>query len=359
MACIIAGCKTTGSSAPETGDGVFRIAVAGVTHGHLGEVARRVDRGDFEVVGVAESNDEYRADNALTGLVPEERFYKSLTKMLDETKPEAVVAYGSTKQHLEVIKACAERHIDVMVEKPLCTTMKEAEEIRKLADKYGINVLVNYETTWYASNAYVKQCVDNDMLGKLFKIEVYDGHSGPVEIQCEQRFLDWLTDPELNGAGALFDFGCYGADLATWLFGGKEPRTVSCVTKTNKPEVYPKVDDDATILVEYDDAVVEINASWCWPFNRKDMRVYGLDGSIYQKDPVRVMLQDNDRANEFEAPALEAPYDDSFRWLKALERGEIQLEKADRQGLENNITVVRILDAARKSAKTGKPVTLK
>lgn len=62
--------------------------------------------------------------------------------------------------------------LDVMVEKPLCTTVKEAEEIRKLADKYGINVLVNYETTWYASNAYVKQSIDNDMLGKVFKIEV-------------------------------------------------------------------------------------------------------------------------------------------------------------------------------------------
>lgn len=361
IAALTACTSASGTKAIDenTNDSPLRVGVAGVTHGHLGEVRRRIGRGDFEVVGVSEEIDEYRLDNDLTGLVPEDLFFKSLGDMLDRTKPEVVVAYGSAHDHLAVVRECAPRHIDVMVEKPLCTSVKEAEEIEKLARKYGIRVLVNYETTWYASNEYVKKSVDGGMLGKVFKIEVYDGHSGPFEIGCAKRFTDWLTDPELNGAGALFDFGCYGADLATWLFGGKEPRSVSCVLKNNKPEVYTRVDDDATILVEYDDAVVEINASWCWPFNRKDMRVYGLDGSIYQKDPDMVMLQDNDGSSEFKAPALESPYNDSFLWLKALERGEIELETADRQGLENNITVVKILDAARKSARTGKPVRIR
>lgn len=358
--CAFAFTSEAAGSDDNTADPApLRLAVAGVTHGHLGEVRSRVKRGDFIVVGVSEKNDEYRKNNSLTGLVPEDRFYSSLAEMLDATKPEVVVAYGPANEHLAVVKECAPRHIDVMVEKPMATTVKDAEEMAALARRYGIKVLTNYETTWYAANAYVKQNVDAGKYGKIYKMEVYDGHQGPFEINCSKRFTDWLTDPVMNGAGALFDFGCYGADIATWLFNGKKPVSVSAVLKTNKPEKYPKVDDDATVVVEYDDAIVEINASWCWPFNRKDMRIYGLNGSVYQMNNKKLMEQGGNEKSEFEAPALAAPYNDSFRWLKAVERGEIQLEPYDRQGLETNVMVVKILDAARTSARTGKAVKIK
>jgi len=61
---------------------------------------------------------------------------------------------------------------------------------------------------------------------------------------------------------------------------------------------------------------------------------------------------------EFIAPALQAPYDNSFRYLKAAVRGEINIEPSDLSALENNLTVMRILDAALRSAKTGKAVKL-
>ena len=56
---------------------------------------------------------------------------------------------------------------------------------------------------------------------------VHDGHQGPKEIGCSKEFLAWLTDPVLNGAGALNDFGCYGADLMTWLMHGQKPIAVT------------------------------------------------------------------------------------------------------------------------------------
>lgn len=356
IAAAIAACISLNAqeSAP------LKLGVAGVTHGHLHQVKIRVDRGDFEVVGVSEDNDTYRKDNDLAGLVPQDRFYKSLEEMLDKTKPEVVVAYGSIKDHMDVVRACAPRGIHVMVEKPLCTTVKEAEVIRALAAKHNIKVLVNYETSWYASNTYVKNSIDSGRYGEIFRIDVYDGHYGPVELGCSKAFTDWLTDPVLNGGGALFDFGCYGANLATWIFGGKQPLSVSAVTHTHKPNIYPKVDDDATIQLDYGNATVQINASWCWPFQRKDMWVYGLEGSVYQMNETMVSEKNEGKGTtSFEAPALKAPYDDSFRLLKAVVRGEIELAPSDLHSLENNITVVKILDAARESAAKGKVVKLK
>ncbi len=337
----------------------LRVGVAGVTHDHLGGVVSALQGGDVEVVGVWEADARYIHNNALSGKVPDALFYSQLEKMLDETRPEAVVAYGSIKDHLAVVEACAPRGIHVMVEKPLGATLKDARKMAALARKYGILLLTNYETTWYASNTYVRQQVKEGKLGKLFRIDVYDGHEGPAEIGCSRKFLDWLTDPVLNGGGAVIDFGCYGANLATWLLEGKAPRKVFAVLRQNKPSVYPKVDDDAQIMLQYEDVTVNIGASWCWPTGRKDMYVYGLGGYLYQRTPEKVSgLRDGSFIPEFSAPALPAPYDNSFRYLKAAVRGEIAVGPEDLSSLENNLTVMRILDAAIRSARTGKAITL-
>jgi predicted dehydrogenase len=96
-----------------------------------------------------------------------------------------------------------------------------------------------------------------------------------------KEFFDWLTDPVRNGAGALFDFGCYGANLMTWLMDGQRPIAVTAVTQHFQPNVYPAVEDEATILVEYPAAQGIIQASWNWPFDRKDMEIYGRTGQIF------------------------------------------------------------------------------
>ena len=337
----------------------LRLAVAGVTHGHVGEVAGRIGRGDFEVVGVSEENDTYRTNNALSSKVSPEVFYKSLTEMLDQTKPEVVAAYGSIKDHLAVVEAAAPRGIDVMVEKPLAATYEDALRIKQLAQQYGIKVVTNYETTWYSTNHYAKQLVDEGKIGEVRRINVHDGHQGPFEINCEERFTDWLCDPVLNGGGAVMDFGCYGADIVTWIRKGERPQSVYAVLQQNKPDKYPKVDDDATIVLQYPGMTAQIMASWCWPWNRKDMYIYGDKGYIFQRTGTRMdTLIGEDLSTDVSVPKLEQPYDDAFRYLKAVVRGDIKMQPYDLGGLENNVIVVEILEAAKMSAATGTRVVL-
>ena len=341
-------------------DSPLRIGVSGVAHGHLWNLINAMNRGDFVIVGVAEENPEFRAHNNLVGRLPKEKFYASLTEMLDKEKPEVVVDYGSILHHMTTVEACAPKGVHVMVEKPLATTYRQALRMEELAKKYGIKIMVNYETTWYAANHHLKSLSDRGQLGKLTRIEVYDGHQGPKEIGCDNMFLSWLTDPVENGGGAVIDFGCYGVNLATWLLGGQKPKSVYAVLQHNKPQVYPKVDDDATILLEYDGCTVQVMGSWCWPMNRKDMYVYGLRGYAYQKNNNRMqLLVDGRQGREFNAPKLLPPYDDSYRYLKALVRGEIEEQPSDLSALQNNILVVRILEAAIRSAQTGKAVIIR
>ena len=333
----------------------LRIGVAGVSHGHIHEVISKAHRGDFTVVGVWEANDSLRAATHLHDKVDGALFYADLDRMLDQTQPEAVVAFGPVYDHLQVVEACAPRGIHVMVEKPLAVSVEHAHRIADLARRYGIIVMTNYETTWYATNDEAFRLVRAGVIGEITRMNIFDGHQGPVEIGGGTEFLAWLTDPKLNGGGAVMDFGCYGANLATKMFLGEKPLKVSGVLKQQKPHIYPKVDDDATIVLEYPTATVEIMASWNWPMNRKDMHIYGSRGYIYQDTATDMRLYTGGRETHLAPQRLPAPYDDSFRYLAALVRGEITMAPYDLSALENNVTVVEILEAAKQNA-TGSPV---
>ncbi|NDV67318.1 Gfo/Idh/MocA family protein [Dysgonomonas sp. 25] len=337
----------------------LRLAVAGVSHGHIWEVVSRIDRGDFTVVGVYEQDDFLRKNNGLVDKVANSKFYGDLSRMLDETKPEVVVAYGSIYDHLSVVEACAPRGIHVMVEKPLAVNKEHATRITELARKHNIKVLTNYETTWYSTNHEAYRMIkEQGRIGEITRINIYDGHEGPIEIGCGKEFTDWLTDPVLNGGGAVIDFGCYGANLATWLFDGEKPLSVYAVLKTQKPDIYPKVDDDATIMLEYPKATVEIMASWNWPMSRKDMHIYGSKGYICQDTPTAMRVGKGNKVDKLEPAPLAYPYNDSFYYLKAVVRGDIPLEKTDLSSIDNNLIVVEILQAAIESARTGCAVKL-
>src|SRR4051794_32933562 len=266
----------SGAAAPP-----LRLGMAGLVHGHASRfLGRYRDSRDIELVGIAEADRDVAARYIQRSRLDPSSVYASLEAMLDRAKPQAVVAFTSTACHLQVVRACAARKIPVMMEKPLAVGVDQGRAIEELAAESGIRVLVNYETTWYASNHAAYALAREDALGEIRKVVIHDGHRGPKEIGVQPEFLAWLTDPERNGAGALFDFGCYGANLMTWFMDGRRPDTVTAITQNLKPEVYPRVDDEATIVLTYPKAQAIIQASWNWYFGRKDLEVYGQSGYV-------------------------------------------------------------------------------
>jgi predicted dehydrogenase len=342
----------------------LRVAIAGLVHGHVsGFLQRYQHRPDLEIVGIAEPDQKLATQYAERFGLAHERFSSDLDQLLQKTHPDAVLTYTSTFDHRRVVEICARRGVSVMMEKPLAVSLDDARAIEKAARDGRIHVLVNYETTWYRSNHAAYDLAHDNSIGAIRKVVVHDGHSGPKEIGVGPEFLAWLTDPKLNGGGALFDFGCYGADLMTWLMDGRRPDSVTAVTQQIKPDVYPRVDDEATIVLTYPKAQAIIQASWNWPFDRKDMEVYGTNGSVItvRRDDIRVRRKSDQQssANEEQVAAkpIAAPYDDPIAELRA-----VIFNGAKPDGLtslETNVIVTEILDAARRSAATGKTVRLK
>jgi predicted dehydrogenase len=334
----------------------LKVAVVGLSHDHAHEIMRAFQKGRIQLLGIAEKDTSLVARYKKDYQVPDTLFFPDTETMLDQVGPDVVMAYNPIDEHLAVAEVCLPMKIPLMVEKPLATTVADAQTMAQLARDNNTHLWTNFETTWYGSNQQLKTLVGKSGFGKITKMIAKDGHEGPKEIGCSPEFLAWLTDPVKNGGGALMDFGCYGANLMTWLQNGKRPIAVTAVTKQLKPEVYPKVDDDATITVEYEDATGIIEASWDWPYSIKSLEVYGADSSYHA--PNGEILFKNGNPIESEKIALEQDYyQDHIAYLEAVLFGKIQPEN-DLSSLSNNLIVVEILEAAKKSAETGKRIEL-
>ena len=337
-----------------------RVVIVGLVHGHVkGFLHALPQNHDATLVAIVEPDTalaaqyrtEYKLDPAL--------FHTDLEETLRTLKPDAVLVYTTIQDHRRVIVAAAQHGIASMVEKPLTTTVADALAVRDASRRYHVPVLVNYETTWYSSNAEALRLVADGKLGTVRKVVVHDGHEGPKEIGVGPEWLPWLTDPVRNGAGALFDFGCYGADLLTVMMHGKAPLTVTAVSQTDKPQTYPRVEDDSTVILRYDGAQGVLMPSWDWSFARKDMEVYGTEGTAVTVGPSDIRTRFRPAKQETVGPAAALPLQqsNSLGYLAAILHGQVQ-PAGDLSSLDTNLVVMQILDAARTSAATGRTVTL-
>lgn len=336
----------------------IRVAIAGLNHDHIHGILNQYEKGLVDIVGIAEPSTQLWEKYRKLYHLPDSLYFKDLKKMLLLKKPDAVLGYNAVANHVDIVRICAPLGIHVMVEKPLAATLQQAKEMEALALKYHIKILTNYETTWYASYHDVYKTVNEDSIGSIKKMVFHDGHQGPKEIGCSPEFLSWLTDPVLNGAGPLNDFGCYGADLITWFMKGQKPIAVTAVTRHYKPNVYPKVEDDATILVEYPGATGLIEGSWNWPFSIKDMEVYGDHGYYHALDGQNIesRMRENKKGSK-KAPPLAAPINDPIVYLTAVLQNRLDATN-DLSSLKYNMIVMEILDAAKRSAAEGKRIVL-
>ena len=334
----------------------LKVGVIGLVHTHVHWILGREKRGDIEIVGIVEPNKDLASQYARQHGYSMEIVYDTMEEMIDHARPEAVTAFNTIYGHLEVVEYCAPKGIHVMVEKPLAVNWEHARKMIELAKKHKIHLLTNYETSWYASNYAAYDSIFNSgKIGDIRKIVFRTGHQGPIEIGCNPEFLEWLTDPVLNGGGALTDFGCYGANLTTWLMHGANPISVSCIVQQIKPHMYPKVEDEATIVLTYPNSQVIIQASWNWPYNIKDMKIYGNEGYIFciNSFDMEVLEKGNKESVEIKAAPLPKRVNDPFPLLQQVVQEDYSLPPFSPYSIENNTMVIQVLKVAEISAKNG------
>ncbi|WP_207895680.1 Gfo/Idh/MocA family protein [Sphingobacterium alimentarium] len=341
-----------------------RLGVVGLTHSHVHWILGSPKSDAYQIVGIMEPNTDLAERYAKQYKFSMDMVYPTMDAMIKATSPHAVTAFGTIFEHLEVVETCAPKGIHVMVEKPLAVNLEHAKKMEALAKKHKIHLITNYETTWYPTMQKSYDLLKNKAVGDVRKVIIRDGHKGPVRINLEPEFLSWLIDPIQNGAGALTDFGCYGANLITWFMDGKKPISVTAVTQQMQKENNPLVDDDATIILTYENSNAILQPSWNWPIGRKDLEIYGTLGAIYADNSSNLRVRksegyDRYKEEKLELKPLDQPYNDPFHYFSAIINNEISIQPSDLSSLENNMVVMEILDAAKRSAKSKKTVVLR
>jgi predicted dehydrogenase len=334
--------------------GPYKMAVIGLVHAHVwGHLADMLKSKDVTLVGVAEPNKELLAEAKKDG-VPDELLTTDYRKMIDEKKPDLVWSFVENNRHLEIVELLAPKKINIIFEKPLASTYKDSLRIQELAAKHGIQVMCNYQMAWWPANYTAKAVADSGALGQVYRLHGVVGHGGPSSQGIRNKaFFDWLTDPVRNGAGALMDFGCYNALWSLWYLG--RPESVYARVNHLRPDVFPKVEDNADLVLNYKSGVGMFEGSWDLPRSYQDLEVFGLKGSVYMQN--RSVEEQHGRekkaVNIKPLPPEEA---EPIAYMTSRMRAGKALEGMTALGI--NVQVVEIIEAAKESVRTGRAVAL-
>jgi predicted dehydrogenase len=333
----------------------YKIALVGLVHSHVwGHLANILKSKDVKLVGVAEPNPALLAEAEKAGVEKSLLTSEDYVKMIDRTKPDIVWGFVENNRHLEIVKVCAPRKINVIFEKPLASTGADAREIQKLAKQNGIRIQTNYQMAWWPANYVAKKTVETE-LGQPYRLHGTVGHGGPGSQGARsQYFFAWLTDPVKNGAGALMDFGCYNALWSLWYLG--KPETVYAHANHLRPETFPKVEDNADLILGYKNGVGIFEASWDLPRSFQDLEVYGVKGSVYMQQKGVTLQKGREKAREVELTALPPEESEPVAYMASRIRQNKPVTGLT--AIDINVQVIEIIDAAKQSIASGKAVKL-
>jgi predicted dehydrogenase len=341
----------------------YKVAVIGLIHAHEAAYLPGMARSEqVKLVGIAETIPELVQQAKERQGAADVPFFDDYRKMLDQTKPDFVWAFVENNRHLEILKECAPRHIHVIYEKPLASTYKDALAMAQLAGKYGVKVMCNYQMAWWAANQVAHAEVEKGIVGKPWRLHGIVGHGGPGSAGPGKYFFDWLTDPEKNGAGALMDFGCYNALWSLWYMG--RPASVYAEAIHLRPETFPKVEDSATMVLKYKSGINVFEESWDLPRSFQDLEVFGSTtgpdgnltrGSIYMTQQ-KVEVRNGRETRQLPLAPLPPETAGPISLMVDAIRNNKPIEGVT--ALDINVGVVEIIEAAKKSIRTGRPVKL-
>lgn len=280
----------------------YRVGVACMSHDHVwGELNRWKNLSNVELV--AGGDDEPRLLEKLKTQFGVTRLYPTFHEMIEKEELDIVQAAGGNNEGADIVEAAAAKGLHVISEKPMAATLAQALRMDAAAKKAGTLLLINWPSAWGADWQELERRALAGEIGELRYTRYRSAHNGPIAIGCEPEFIRDLTTPEINGAGALMDYCCYGANLAARLLG--KPHSVMGMRGYfgNEPK-YAASDDNAIIIAKYAHAFGVCEASWTQPVGYAGTNpvVYGSEGSlgIYHG---KILLQRPGKEEESITPA--------------------------------------------------------
>lgn len=334
----------------------YRLGVACMSHDHVwGELEHWKRLGNVEIVAGADDEahllERLKAQHGVT------RLYDSYQEMMEKEELDFIQAAGGNNEGADIVECAAAHGLHVISEKPMASTLAIAERMLAAAQKAGTLLLINWPSAWSPAWQELERRVRAGDIGEIRYSRYRSAHNGPVAIGCTPEFIRDLTTPEINGAGALMDYCCYGADLAAQLLG--QPQSVTGMRGYFGTEpAYAASDDNAVIIAKYPHAFAVCEASWTQVVGYAETNplVYGSEGSlgVYHG---KILIQRPGKAEEtITPPDTVAPHRSAPEYLiYCVENGK-PIEGFCSPVVSRNAQ--EILEAGLRSANTGQTQTL-
>ena len=331
-----------------------KVGFIGLRHGHSWRQLREISEiAEAEFVGVAEPIPELLEE--ARSVQPDAYYASDYRAFVKARKPDIVWAFVENNRHLEIVEFLAPLGVHVIFEKPLAGTYADAMRIGELARAHGIKVMTNYQMAWWPSNHELRRQAASGRIGRPWRFHGVVGNGGPSPRDFRRKvFFDWLTDPAKNGAGALVDFGVYNATWAIWHLG--LPTSVYATTHQLQPDRFPKVDDNAVLVLSYPNAVGIFEGSWNLPRGFQELEILGTKGSLAMNRAELTVTEGRNVPTRLESAQLEAVASHPVRYMIDRVSRDEPLEHI--VALDINIAAVQVLEAAKRSARQKRAITL-
>lgn len=359
----------------------IKAVIIGFAHMHVNEISLYIkEEKSMKLVGCADiapelpepSQTRYtRAWNMKNvcsqhGLEP----YESYTAMLDEQKPDIAFILCENAKKPEAARECALRGVSMSIEKPMAADLAGALEISALAEKYGVEIVVNWPTTWRAHMLSFKALYDARPVGELIKLRYVNGHTGPLGAGARHRGVEGaaeaLTDAERSkmwwyraspGGGAFLDMHCYGC-MYSRQYIDQIPTGVTAVgMNLNTP--YCETEDNTAAIISYPSALSVVEGTWTTPNAAMPAGpvLYCKNGVLYlEKKGSGIVARAMDICGaEVALPEIDAPGPDMKHMPAHFAAHALENKPfTPTVTLARNVQTMALLDAAVRSSASGK-----
>lgn len=260
--------------------------------GGVHRIASRIDDHYRLVAGALSSTPERARKSGRELGLAEDRIYDDFNKMAEaesarEDGIEAVAIVTPNHVHYAAAKAFLERGIHVICDKPLTSTLQDAEKLVEVAEKSNALFVLTHNYTGYPMIRQAREMIANGDLGALRVIQVEYAQDWLSEEQ-DFKQAEWRTDPARSGAGgSTGDIGTHAFNLAAFVTGLELESLSADIQAFVEGR---KVDDNAHVMLRYKSGARGM--LWCSqvaPGNENclRLRVYGEKGGLEwaQEDP--------------------------------------------------------------------------
>jgi myo-inositol 2-dehydrogenase/D-chiro-inositol 1-dehydrogenase len=236
---------------------------------HLESFARFVP--DAQITAVFSRTAEHAREVATHWGIPQ--WFTDVDELIAKADCEVVDICLPNFLHHRVTVAAARAGKHVIIEKPLCVTLEEADDMIAVCREHGRKLMYAEELCFAPKYERVRHLVKEGAVGDIYMLKQLEKHSGPHS--------DWFYNVDQSGGGVLMDMGCHAFGWFRWILGGAPVvRSVWATMDTVRHQARTRGEDNSVCIVEFESGVIGLaEDSWAKPGGMDDrIEVYGSKG---------------------------------------------------------------------------------